>query len=311
MSDEKPLKCWAERANGFLELDNYGGEFMSNKEALGKLFKDEVRSEKDICLRLYVLDSLYSTQMKAIFGFKDLSEELYKLPKTRKDLIEKGNEFLDETSNKDHIINKIFNKKYGISKAENRGNQGDISNNDGRNAVSLISKYLYFATGFKFPIYDSLAKQAYKALKKKYFENDEDLTRDIDHDGFEKYFTLINLLNSQKKSGIDDFNKLDNLLWAIGKIQNGSFSYLISRSQFANLKEAFYYKLRQSNDSDLYVLQEKLGIRKHEITPDINNNGIIKKKARFSSQDFDNGIRIMLKKGLIDIQDWNSQLKNL
>ncbi|SEA33744.1 hypothetical protein SAMN05192529_11442 [Arachidicoccus rhizosphaerae] len=250
MTTDIPVKEWADKANIILESANKGIEFKANKDALAALFKEKAPSVENIRLRLYVLDSLYSTQMKPIFGFHELSEALFKLHESKEGLIECCNLYLNRlnsvNADPEDIIHNIFSGHYGINKEEPKLDaQG--SPIDGRHAVSLISKYLYFATNYRFPIYDSLAKKAYKSLKKKYFSNTQALIANLDYCNFTGYFDALNKLNHE--SGIHDFNKLDNLLWIIGKIDHGSFSYLIPLTQFQQLKMKYYENRQKDPES--------------------------------------------------------------
>lgn len=111
-------------------------------------------------------------------------------------------------------MDKVFTEKYGynsIGKKEKK-------------AVSLISKYLYFLTGYQFPIYDSLVKIAYPKVIKEY--NIETGYSKITDDNFVKALSRLNQL-----SGIKDFEKLDNYLWYSQKFENNSFSLIFSKEE--------------------------------------------------------------------------------
>lgn len=236
--EEKSLKYWAEQANRILE-GNPDGEFMRNKNAIAKLFENE-NSLENIYLRLYVLDSLYSTQMnRRLFGFDKLARNLESIHK--KVEIKKGSDVFGNYlvgSCKD--ITDLLSDKYGIGKGKNE----EIQDGQGiKTAVSLISKYLYYATQYEFPIYDSLAKIIYTKILERYsddFKNNK-IPKSIDNESPAIYFGALNDLKNEKQ--IKNFNCLDNLLWLAGKIQNGSFGYLISETQFVKFKKWFYNKV--------------------------------------------------------------------
>ena len=114
------------------------------------------------------------------------------------------------------IISEIFEKNYGIQKDGRESGQ----------AASLISKYLYFLTSYKFPIYDSLAIDSYKIISE--YKN---LRLTPLNTKFNvSYFESMNSLNRISK--INDYNKLDNFLWLIGKIRNGSFSLILNEVNY-------------------------------------------------------------------------------
>ena len=101
--------------------------------------------------------------------------------------------------------NTLFSKEYGIDK----------SGKPFGKSISLISKYLYFLNGFKFPIYDSLAFISFKLLQQ---NNLIERTKAVNE---ENYFELINNINLV--SSINNYEKLDNLLWLIGKLSKVSY----------------------------------------------------------------------------------------
>ena len=112
----------------------------------------------------------------------------------------------------------MFEEKYGYRKTRK---EYGIS-------PSIISKYAYFLTGYQFPIYDNLVKESYNDLKEKLDKSNE-LESLSKGQGYDKlYFKNVSRLN--KISGIDDFDKLDMLLWLTGKINSGSFSLILDKT---------------------------------------------------------------------------------
>jgi hypothetical protein len=119
----------------------------------------------------------------------------------------------------DQILD-IFNGSYGINKkGEQKGK-----------AISLFSKYAYFLTNFQFPIYDSIVFKTYPKIVKRFPELslNKELSKDIS--GF---VSMMNRFN--EVSGINNFNKLDNLLWLIGKILRGNFSLIFKESVYEEI----------------------------------------------------------------------------
>jgi len=127
---------------------------------------------------------------KRFFGLDDLAAELNRFTPDDKSLQDKCLQFISDTSINNGIEN-LFNSKYGIRKTgHNVGQAG------------------YFLTNYKFPIYDTLAKRSYSLLRNKYPElNMNDLNDKFDN----SYF--YNIRNLNIKSTINNYNKLDNLLW--------------------------------------------------------------------------------------------------
>lgn len=190
------------------------------KRIIGKLFKERTPIIRTIILRLTIIDSYYSTQMsKRLFGIeeiagriKSISDDDYILSRIFLEFVENPKSHSD--------IDDLFIANYGIHKTGEKAGK----------AQSLISKYAYFLTNYRFPIYDSLVQYSYNLIKHIYpglgLSN---LARDFSVD----YFQKINFLN--RKSKINDFDKLDNLLWLAGKYIKGSFSLIISCKKYKAL----------------------------------------------------------------------------
>lgn len=192
----------------YLILNN-NTRYKNNKEIIGEIFKLEHPNK--VQFRLTVIDSYYSTQMsKRLYGIEKIAEVLE--TKTDNQLLEEINLFL---ANKDSSIflKEVFSKKYGINK------QGESFGK----AISLISKYCYFLNNYNFPIYDTIAKIAYPLLT-----NGKKINED-------NYFSAIKELNII--SGINNYEKLDNLMWLVGKIRSGSFSILMDINKYKTITE--------------------------------------------------------------------------
>lgn len=187
-------------------------QYAKEKAFISRCFQTKMEKYYDnVKLRLHLIDSLYSTQMsKRYYGIEELAEALAQY--TDEELICEARNYVNsETS---EILDKVFTEKYGynsIGKKEKK-------------AVSLISKYLYFLTGYQFPIYDSLVKIAYPKVIKEY--NIETGYSKITDDNFVKALSRLNQL-----SGIKDFEKLDNYLWHSQKFENNSFSLIFSKEE--------------------------------------------------------------------------------
>ena len=228
---------YAELAHNILNSET---QYLSNKEIISALFKSNSTSnfESVVKNRITIIDSYYSTQMsKPLYGIDELAKAIAiysdKKLKTETTL------FLNSSSD-DCIINSLFSKEYGIDK----------SGKSFGKAISLISKYIYFLNDGNFPIYDSLAIDSYKLLKK------NGLIRTQKAINEENYFACIKQLNLDTK--INNYEKLDNLLWLIGKLSKGSFAILMTKETYENIVTVLSKKLTNTNSQ-----QKDDIIRKH------------------------------------------------
>ncbi len=188
--------------------------YKSNKEIISRVFKME--HEDKIMFRLTVIDSYYSTQMnKRLYGLEDIAIALSAF-KDDEELRNEANKFLDNP--KEGKIKALFDSTYGFDKQAKKS----------KKAISLVSKYLYFLMDYQFPIYDNLGLVSYKLLANKF--PTLKLNKTINE---ANYFQLMIKLN--QVSGINCFNTLDNLLWLMGKINEGSFSILMNKEKYETL----------------------------------------------------------------------------
>lgn len=187
-------------------------QYAKEKTFISRCFQTKMEKHYDnVKLRLHLIDSLYSTQMnKRYYGIEELAEALAQY--TDEELICEARNYVNsETS---EILVKVFTEKYGYNSLGKKE----------KKAVSLISKYLYFLTGYQFPIYDSLVKIAYPKVIKEY--NLKTGYTKITDANFVQALSLLNQL-----SGINDFEKLDNFLWYSQKVENNSFSLIFSKEE--------------------------------------------------------------------------------
>lgn len=204
--------------------------YQANKNIIQAIFKTPSVTFKDtIQFRLTVIDSYYSTQMnKRLYGIEDIANELVKYSDDTLKL--EISNFLQNPT--EGIIKELFNKNYGFNKEAKNA----------KKAISLLSKYLYFLSECKFPIYDTLGKVSYNLLKDNKYIASKALTDD-------NYFELMIALN--QSSTIKDFEKLDNLLWLLGKIKEGSFSILMDKSKYETIvKQVDFSKSVKSQEKD-------------------------------------------------------------
>ena len=214
------MKELIEKANLADRILHNETKYFTDKEIIKGIFgkTKEKYSIQNIIFRLTIIDSYYSTQMnKRYFGIEDIADSIWEISLHKENTMsEYFSDFAKNLQNEE--IRNLFKKKnYGIHK----------DGNDAGCAISLISKYAYYQTGYNFPIYDSLAKKIYPLIMKKYFTTTKE-TGNVKSNNIVEYIKSINQL--KKLSGIDNYDKLDNLLWLSGKILEGNF-YLLFKEK--------------------------------------------------------------------------------
>lgn len=211
---KKTLKEYAEISHTIL---NNESRYKSNKTIISNLFEQpiEKNNAEIVKNRLTIIDSYYSTQMnKRLYGIEQIAEVIAKYSDAA--LKTESINFLNNP-NQNGVIKTLLTDEYGINKEGKSFGK----------ATSLISKYLYFLNNFQFPIYDRLAFISYKIFKTTIYNSEvEVLTPD-------NYFECISYLN--EITNINNFEKLDNLLWLFGKLTNGSFSILMDIDKYLEL----------------------------------------------------------------------------
>lgn len=229
--------------NDIKKQDVYENGFSSGKNTIKQIFASTRGNEfGDVLARLTLVDSMYSTQMgRRYYGLDELAEAICIINKQQstKVLFEELTRdknlishfvYVKKENNKE-IKTNLFSEKYGIGKdATDKGI-----------AISLISKYAYFETGYKFPIYDSIACEMYPLIweycgfEKKQCPKlliREKGKQDVDALGtIVAYISAINLL-IEKLGGNISYDHLDRLLWFVGKIRRGNLSLVLSRKQY-------------------------------------------------------------------------------
>lgn len=208
------IRQYSEIAHAILHSES---QYLSNKNIISTLFEYTPTNdfENIVKNRITIIDSYYSTQMsKRLYGIDDLAETLSKYSDA--ELKKESGIFLDNPK-QDCVISSLLAKKYGIDK----------SGKPFGKSISLLSKYLYFLNNGNFPIYDRLAIYSYKLISR----NSMVIMNDIISE--HNYFVCIKQLNSV--TNINDFEKLDNLLWLIGKLSKGSFGILMDKEKYLAL----------------------------------------------------------------------------
>ena len=193
-------------------------EYARNKALIAQFFSPACAAAHKEEVRLTLIDSLYSTNVAArrLFGISSLAQSLRAAFKGGgAGLKEQTARWIaggfDNANANDKPLYDLFAAHYGVNK----------DGGEGKAAVSLLSKYLYFATGYAFPIYDALGAKYFFIAQK----------RTPRH--FQKRFRVLREIMDENR--IDGFDKLDNLLWLYGKVQKGSLSLVLNEAQYTAL----------------------------------------------------------------------------
>jgi len=214
-------------------------KYHKDKKLILDIFKIRKTVLDKVMLRLTIIDSYYSTQMNMrLYGIEEIAKELIGITKDDKEL---SYMFLDFLKNQENQmkINNLLNKSYGWHK--NGAGAG--------RAPSLISKYAYFLTNLRFPIYDSLVHKSYSHVKRLYPEYG---LCNLPEGFHLNYFKR--LVNLNRVSQINDFNKLDNLLWLCGKFITGSLSLVLGEKKYRLvIRRVIRMKKLKSKEIDKWI----------------------------------------------------------
>ena len=179
---------------------------------------------EDILARLTLIDSMYSTQMsRRYYGLEELAKVLTEINQN-KPLEKAFMDFLQDKSYNPFIIKgkktNLFSEKYGIGKnGEDKGQ-----------AVSLISKYAYFETELRFPIYDSIVREMYPRIWT--YCGFKEQMPDIKANDMVSFIEAIDLLISKLDCTDVTYDTLDRVLWYVGKIYRGNLSLVLSMEEY-------------------------------------------------------------------------------
>ena len=221
------------------ENDNSG--YSLGKSTILKVFKATNNyTQEDLLARLTLIDSMYSTQMgRRYYGLEELAAALLSVHSKKHiklaflDFLKDKDMKPFELGNSKRSKTNLFTEKYGIGKnGEDKGS-----------AVSLISKYAYFETAFKFPIYDSIVREMYPRIWN-YCGFPKNELPEFKSNDIIDFISLIDLLISKLECKYVTYDTLDRVLWYVGKIYRGNLSLVLSREEY----DAFAEKFTTLND---------------------------------------------------------------
>lgn len=226
--------------------------FATDKDAILRVFGNTKECTKtNILVRLTLIDSMYSTQMnRRYYALDELAEALLAVSEGKAGILR--HKFLKFAKSPEYAISlfdydvfeydssgkqvcrntNLFSENYGIGK----------DGTDKGVAISLISKYAYFETGFRFPIYDSIACEMFTLVW--HFSNYESPKPKLQviNDGgringaatmisyLHAINTLIKNLGLEKNQKCYDY--LDRFLWFVGKIMRGNLSLVLTKDEY-------------------------------------------------------------------------------
>lgn len=241
--DKVRIKQVRDILDGLKTKDVYADDvdgFSSDKTAIERIFRmTDCGNLGDILLRLTVIDSMYSTQMnRRYYGLQELAEKIHIIEQD-KGMKRLCAEFLKQDDQRDaHLFDgkangkpfNLFAERYGIGK----------DGSDKGVAVSLISKYAYFETGYGFPIYDSIACEMYPRLWSYCGWEKKEMPKLTIKDSNQQMVGDATIVAFTK--GIDElitrlggdisYDHLDRLLWFVGKIYRGNLSLVLNKKDF-------------------------------------------------------------------------------
>jgi len=204
-----------------------------------------------IMLRLVVIDSLYSTNAAySYFSFEEMADKIAALGDE-----EDARKYFDKVLCTGKDDKKLFSEPYGIRK----------NTSDGSQQMSLLSKYAYYVMlqdvknyPLGFPIYDSLAKEAYPIVCNMLGINPVKKFSSLEAPNIEEYLKAIKQLKEELFSGnslfegYQQYDILDAYLWRMGKFENGNLSLLLRRNDYVKYVKnlGLQAKTKDEKDSD-------------------------------------------------------------
>ena len=182
-----------------------------------------------IMLRLVVIDSLYSTNAAySYFSFEEMAQKIYDLGSE-----DDARKYFYTIATLSEIgdSQKLFEEPFGIQKNLSEGSK----------QMSLLSKYAYYALfnqknyPLGFPIYDSLALEAYPTVCKMLgIVQRTDIANNI-HNYIKALDEVRQVLfdnNNLFLGKHQQFDILDAYLWRMGKFSGGNLSLLLERNDY-------------------------------------------------------------------------------
>ncbi|MDR2491819.1 MAG: hypothetical protein LBD20_10515 [Spirochaetaceae bacterium] len=195
-------------------LNSSGTEYAQVKAMIAQFFAPSCAVSHKEEVRLTLIDSWFSTNVasRRLFGISDIANRLRAAFKNGDaEAKEAAAQWIAGSFDGANPLCALFAEKYGVNKAGEERNA----------AYSLLSKYLYFATDYAFPIYDNLGANYYY------------LAGELNNPDFTARFRTLQKI--MRENAIDGFDQMDNFFWLYGKVDTGSFSLVLNKEKYAAL----------------------------------------------------------------------------
>ena len=285
MSKAKPFLLQShdrrdELAEVFRSLDKYLNStqkadelaiYIEQREMIDKLFSEQKEgAERRLLLltRLSLLDALYSTGVNRYhpYAVVDIAEAIDELG-TDHEYVATLATWLDNLDDQQSKALELFNRRFGdlTDNSEEKKQKWE----KGTCAISLLSKYSYYLfRQYKdkypsgFPIYDSLAKESYVRVLAYMGEEAKTCPKGVGS-------SIVSYLKAIKALGValwgsdeeymkyeyrmQRFDLLDTYLWRLGKLNKASYSLLLPRGDFAEIKK---FQQEKNNESLTPILSQ-------------------------------------------------------
>jgi hypothetical protein len=220
-------------------------EYARHKAIISQFFRSSCAVENKKEVRLTLIDSFYSSKVASLrtFGISDIVEKLrVTFPGGDEEVKTQAALWIASGFENTNPLYDLFAAQYGLI-GESR---------ESRTAPALLSMYLYFVTGYAFPIYESLGSNYY------YLAGKQTAPKDA-----QKRFQVLQEI--MRENGINGFDQADNLFWLYGKIDTGDFPLLLNKTRYVRLVQFAEEKsikdvvkeIRDSKNAD--TLQDILG----------------------------------------------------
>ncbi len=282
------------------ELDNSNCRledvtYKNQRTLINTLFcKDRYEyNKRTILLRLVVINSLYSTSAEySYFSFDEMAKAILSIGNGNED---SALDYFYEIAKGGKDSKGLFGGKYGIRKNLAKGSQ----------QMSLMTKYAYYALlqnrekyPLGFPIYDSLAKEAYPIVCKMLNENEIHRFSPMTTPTIEDYVKCLNQIRSklfndnELFTGYQQFDILDAYLWRMGKFEEGNLSLLLNKDEYQDFIKEIGLDITDEETPEKY--NER--IAKHYIaqkdTDILTEEQFVSLQIKINKRDLKNGIKL-------------------
>lgn len=248
--DEKQRLFRSFFTNVLIEMDKesepYLSEYSLHKKAIECAFTstatDSCPRFELIIHRLTLIDGMYSTQMKMRpYGIGELAETL-SLFGSDDELRSKFLQFLHDRDLSRLDYRKSYLRFYcdgqnqGFSNLFEEGFGIEAHKKSDKKAISLITKYASFLTSGKFPIYDSIVKSIISMVWP-LSGIQKPLPPRSSLESFNAFLQTLDTLREQL--GGVSYDKLDFILWHVGKIISNHLTSILTMEDYLLVPDGY------------------------------------------------------------------------